>query len=142
MHCSKNGSLQINAGRLSHHVFLKTAHTFCILTLQGGTRYIFGSHLMLLTSQLFVQSLQRCPQLHELYAALVAALLGEAGHVGVELEVHGVADNHGEHHREQDHDEREHEHPQVIVLQVDSGIALSDNISYSRIEIMPGSTHK
>ena len=73
---------------------LRTPNTFCIPTLQGGKRYIFGSHLMLLTSQLFVQSLQRCPQLHELDAALVTALLGEAGHVGVELEVHGVADDH------------------------------------------------
>ena len=75
---------------------------------------------MLLTSQLFVQSLQRCPQLHELYAALVAALLGEAGHVGVELEVHGVADDSREHHREEDHDERENEHPQVVALQMAS----------------------
>ena len=67
-----------------------------------------------------MQPIKRRPQLEELEVALVAALLGEGGHVGVELEVHGVADHRREHHREEDHDERENEHPQVVALQMAS----------------------
>ena len=80
--------------------------------------------MMLRTSQLLVQLLQRCPQLQELDAGPVAVFLREVGHVGVEFEVHGVAGDHREHHREQNHDEREHEHPQMKVLQMDSRVTL------------------
>ena len=76
--------------------------------------------LLVLTPHLFMQPIKRRPQLEELEVALVAALLGEGGHVGVELEVHGVADHRREHHREEDHDERENEHPQVVALQTAS----------------------
>ena len=76
--------------------------------------------VLALTPHLFMQPIKRRPQFQELEVALVAALLGEGGHVGVELEVHGIADHRREHHREQDHDERENEHPQVVALKTAS----------------------